>query len=346
MSDPSLLGSLLRVGIVLVLLVGALRLIARKTGANRGRPSTTLFRRVTPGSRLTEVVDRCAVSRSGSVAVVRVADRLLVLGVTDQRIDVLETLDDVDTVTDPPGSSSSSAADLVHQPVVNQPTGRLKGLFAMVRPPASPSPPGGRRGRRGAPSSGASTGPRPSPRGTTTSGAAASSTGATVRTTSPAGHRGTAAPAMASMTDLRDRPADGPRLADDRTIELATAVLGRIEVAPHALGRVERAATAVATRPAFTDRDITPATFPGLRRDLLGDAYDDDLDSDDLDSDDRWVDDDDPRAASDDDLVRVRVEDRTARRAVQPPTSPARMPGESPAPWKALVEEIRGRLDD
>jgi flagellar biogenesis protein FliO len=86
MSDPTLATTLLRVAIVFVLLIATMRVMARLTGRRRhGRVAT----RRRASSRPIEVVDRQALNRSASVAIVDIDGRRVALGITDQNVRLL-----------------------------------------------------------------------------------------------------------------------------------------------------------------------------------------------------------------------------------------------------------------
>ena len=77
-------GLLLRVVVSIVSVLGLVWLFSR--GMTRGRG-----RRLVPG--MTEVLSRQALSRAASVVVVRVGEKALVLGVTEQSVQVLGEAD-------------------------------------------------------------------------------------------------------------------------------------------------------------------------------------------------------------------------------------------------------------
>ena len=77
-------GLLLRVVVALVSVLGLVWLFSR--GMTRGRG-----RRLVPG--MTEVLSRQALSRAASVVVVRVGDKALVLGVTEQQVNLIAETD-------------------------------------------------------------------------------------------------------------------------------------------------------------------------------------------------------------------------------------------------------------
>jgi flagellar biogenesis protein FliO len=89
MSDPSMTTTLLRVAVVFVLLAVTMRVMGRLTG--RRRPGRIATRRRGP-ARPIDVVDRQALNRSASVAIVEIDGRRLALGVTDQNVRLLADL--------------------------------------------------------------------------------------------------------------------------------------------------------------------------------------------------------------------------------------------------------------
>jgi flagellar protein FliO/FliZ len=97
MGDPSLLSALVRVAIVMALLFGTLRVIGRITGRRAPGGGRGVVRRNLGGGaggrRLVEVLDRQNLGKTTSIALVRIGDRRVALGVTDQRVDVLLQLD-------------------------------------------------------------------------------------------------------------------------------------------------------------------------------------------------------------------------------------------------------------
>lgn len=88
MQDVSLAAAFGRLLIVAVLMAAVL-LVLRRTA--KGKTSARAKRH--GGSRAIEIVDRQALGKTQSVAVLRVHDTTLVVGVTEQRIDLLATLD-------------------------------------------------------------------------------------------------------------------------------------------------------------------------------------------------------------------------------------------------------------
>ncbi|MCU0271814.1 MAG: flagellar biosynthetic protein FliO [Acidimicrobiales bacterium] len=97
MGDPSLFSALVRVAIVMALLFGTLRVIGRITGRRAPGGGRGVVRRNLGGGagarRLVEVLDRQNLGKTTSIALVRIGDRRIALGVTEQRIDVLLQLD-------------------------------------------------------------------------------------------------------------------------------------------------------------------------------------------------------------------------------------------------------------
>lgn len=89
MQDVSLAAAFGRLLVVAVLMAAVL-LVLRRT-AKRGTASPR--KRGTSSARAIELVDRQALGKTQSVAVLRVHDTTLVVGVTEQRIDLLATLD-------------------------------------------------------------------------------------------------------------------------------------------------------------------------------------------------------------------------------------------------------------
>jgi flagellar protein FliO/FliZ len=102
-SLPSLGMSLVRVGASLALVVAMLfalaALLRRLRAASRAAHS---------GPRL-ETLDRMDVGGRRELRLVRAGDRLLVVGITEERIQLLTDLDDVDDAVDVDGSGASAA---------------------------------------------------------------------------------------------------------------------------------------------------------------------------------------------------------------------------------------------
>jgi flagellar biogenesis protein FliO len=119
MSDPSMTTTLLRVAIVFVLLVATMRVMGRLTGRRRhGRIAT----RRRGAARPIDVVDRQALNRSASVAIVEVEGRRLALGITDQNVrllaDLSEPRSDVEIdLRDGPGDDADHAPRSSEGPV-------------------------------------------------------------------------------------------------------------------------------------------------------------------------------------------------------------------------------------
>jgi flagellar biogenesis protein FliO len=93
-ADPSMTSTLLRVAIVFVLLAATMKVMARVTG-RRGAPrraGRTVGMRRRSASRPIEIVDRQALNRSASIAIVDVDGRRLALGITDQNVRLLADL--------------------------------------------------------------------------------------------------------------------------------------------------------------------------------------------------------------------------------------------------------------
>ena len=108
--------ALLKVGAVLILLIGALRLLGRY---QRGGGSSA-GRSIRPRTSLLEVVDQTRLGRTNSVVALRAGDRVMVLGVTDSGIEHLADItDDIDldgggdVDDDEPGSVLDHALDLL-----------------------------------------------------------------------------------------------------------------------------------------------------------------------------------------------------------------------------------------
>jgi flagellar biogenesis protein FliO len=95
MSDPSMTTTLLRVAIVFVLLFATMRVMGRLTGGRRngrnGRNGRIAPRRRN-ATRPIAVVDRQALNRGASVAIVELDGRRLAIGITDQNVRLLADL--------------------------------------------------------------------------------------------------------------------------------------------------------------------------------------------------------------------------------------------------------------
>jgi hypothetical protein len=98
MSDPSLTSTLLRVVIVFVLLFATMRVMARLTGSRRaGRGRARGKGRAAPRRRHTaarpiELVDRQAINRNATIAIVEVDGRRIAVGITEQNVRLLVDL--------------------------------------------------------------------------------------------------------------------------------------------------------------------------------------------------------------------------------------------------------------
>lgn len=94
MQDVSLAAAFGRLAIVAVLMAAVLLVLRRTT--TRGRvPSKR------SNGRAIELIDRQNLGKAQSVAVIRVQDHTLVLGVTEQRVELIATLPPVDDLADP-----------------------------------------------------------------------------------------------------------------------------------------------------------------------------------------------------------------------------------------------------
>jgi len=102
-ADGSLIAALFRVVLVFALLWAVLRVIGRVTGR---APKRRLVRsgRGQRHDRVVEILDRQSIGRESSVAVVRVGDRRLALGITEHGINVLAELEPE------PGPEAAAAA--------------------------------------------------------------------------------------------------------------------------------------------------------------------------------------------------------------------------------------------
>ncbi|WP_168582406.1 flagellar biosynthetic protein FliO [Gephyromycinifex aptenodytis] len=93
MTDGSVAVSLLRAGVSLVIVLGLLilfmRILASRTGARPSRPSAQVT---------VEVLARRQLGRGSSVQVVKVNEKILLLGVTDTDVRVLTELSAADVV--------------------------------------------------------------------------------------------------------------------------------------------------------------------------------------------------------------------------------------------------------
>ncbi len=97
MGGLDLVSSLLKIVVVFALLALTLRGLARY---QRGRPGRRSGTRGTPPA-LIEVLDQSRLGRSANLVAVRVGPRVLLLGLTDSRIEMLADIGD-DLVVEPP----------------------------------------------------------------------------------------------------------------------------------------------------------------------------------------------------------------------------------------------------
>ena len=89
MQDVSLVASLSRLVVVALLMAAVLLLLRRTTKRGRGAPKRGPKRTI-------ELVDRQSLGKTQSIAVLRVYDSTLVVGVTDQRIELLTMVEEPD----------------------------------------------------------------------------------------------------------------------------------------------------------------------------------------------------------------------------------------------------------
>jgi flagellar protein FliO/FliZ len=143
MSDgPSTVELLVRLvfslGIIIGILVVAARM-ARKSGG---------FLRLAglkPGDSSITVLDRQALSKSASLAVVRVGTRTMVVGITDQGISLLadapelSTEPSIDITGANPARGAVTELDVRYEGDTAPPTNRITGMFAGVARSATPS---------------------------------------------------------------------------------------------------------------------------------------------------------------------------------------------------------------
>ncbi len=94
MQDISLAAAFGRLAIVAVLMAAVLLVLRRTT--KRGRVTSKRS-----NARAIELIDRQNLGKAQSVAVIRVQDHTLVLGVTEQRVELIATLPPVDDLADP-----------------------------------------------------------------------------------------------------------------------------------------------------------------------------------------------------------------------------------------------------
>ncbi|MEM7285201.1 MAG: flagellar biosynthetic protein FliO [Actinomycetota bacterium] len=114
MAGTEVLVALLKVAIVLVLLIGALRLLGRfqRGGGGGGRA-------LRARTSVLEVVDQTRLGRTSSVVALRAGDRVMVLGVSDGGIEHLADIsEDIDLAEDElegdePNSVLDHALDLL-----------------------------------------------------------------------------------------------------------------------------------------------------------------------------------------------------------------------------------------
>ena len=96
MAGTEVLVTLLKVGVVLALLIGSLRLLGRY---QRGGGSGGRALRSRPS--VLEVVDQTRLGRTSSVVALRAGDRVMVLGISDGGIEHLADItDDIDLAED------------------------------------------------------------------------------------------------------------------------------------------------------------------------------------------------------------------------------------------------------
>lgn len=107
MGDASLLQALLRVVLVFALLAATLHVVGRITGRRPARGGLVLRRGSVRERRTVEVIDRQSLGRTASLALVRIGDRHVALGVTDQRVSLLAEVPHLDAVTSSSATASS-----------------------------------------------------------------------------------------------------------------------------------------------------------------------------------------------------------------------------------------------
>lgn len=114
MADVSLVQALLRVVLVFALLAVTLHVVGRMTGRRPGRGGVVLRRGSMRERRAVEVIDRQSLGRTASLALVRIGDRHVALGVTDQRVSLLAEVPHLDSADRPSATASfrSSPAGL------------------------------------------------------------------------------------------------------------------------------------------------------------------------------------------------------------------------------------------
>lgn len=117
MGGTELLIALVKVAAVLVLLIGALKLLGRyQRGGGSGRSGG---RAIKARTSVLEIVDQTRLGRTSSVVAVRAGERVMVLGVTESGIEHLADItDDIDLgddedEIDAPASVLDHALDLL-----------------------------------------------------------------------------------------------------------------------------------------------------------------------------------------------------------------------------------------
>ena len=97
MAGTEVLVTLLKVGVVLALLIGSLRLLGRYQRGGGGSGGRALRSRPS----VLEVVDQTRLGRTSSVVALRAGDRVMVLGISDGGIEHLADItDDIDLAED------------------------------------------------------------------------------------------------------------------------------------------------------------------------------------------------------------------------------------------------------
>ena len=139
MGDPSLFSALVRVAIVMALLFGTLRVIGRITGRRAPGGGRGVVRRNLGGGagtrRLVEVLDRQNLGKTTSIALVRIGDRRIALGVTEQRIDVLLQLDPEPEALEAPDDDHDEVIDVID--LTTSSLGELSSLGDLSTPAAA-----------------------------------------------------------------------------------------------------------------------------------------------------------------------------------------------------------------
>lgn len=119
MGGTELLIALVKVAAVLVLLVGALKLLSRYQRGGGGGGGRSGGRAMRARTSVLEIVDQTRLGRTSSVVAVRAGQRVMVLGVTESGIEHLADItDDIDLAeddddVDEPGSVLDHALDLL-----------------------------------------------------------------------------------------------------------------------------------------------------------------------------------------------------------------------------------------